>query len=80
MESVLALDLYTEVNVNMLFEILEFLLGVFVCIIGLSFVYMSVHMVEEKKRGKNIPLPWEKDYKFKCFDKSNIKYRDGDNT
>ena len=24
------------------------------------FAYMSGHMIEEEKRGKHIPLPWEK--------------------
>ena len=24
------------------------------------FAYMSSHLVEEKKQGKSIPLPWEK--------------------
>lgn len=45
---------------------------------GTFFVYMSSHMLSERKSGKTIPLPWEK--KFKLFDKSKIKYRDGDNT
>lgn len=63
-----------------MYEILEFLLVAIITIVGVFFCYMSAHMVEEKKRRKTIPLPWEKDYKFKCFDKSNIKYRDGDNT
>jgi hypothetical protein len=25
------------------------------------FAYMSSHIVDEQKRGKQIPLPWEKD-------------------
>ena len=79
MESVLALDSYTEVIVNM-YEILETLFQIIILCVGVFFVYMSSHMVEEKKRGKTIPLPWESNYKFKCFDKSNVKYRDGDNT
>ena len=33
---------------------------------------------DEEKKGKCIPLPWEK--KRKIFDKSDIEYRDGDNT
>ena len=24
------------------------------------FAYMSAHIVEEQKKGKSIPLPWEK--------------------
>lgn len=44
------------------------------------FVYMSSHMISERKTGKTIPLPWEKGYKFKLFNKDDVKYRDGDNT
>ena len=50
-----------------------------IMIIGAFVVFMSTHVVNEQKKGKCIPLPWEKN-KRKIFDKSNIKYRDGDNT
>tara|TARA_B110000444_G_scaffold202021_1_gene194163 strand:+ start:5955 stop:6077 length:123 start_codon:yes stop_codon:yes gene_type:complete len=30
-------------------------------IAGAFILYMSSHIVEEQKRGKHIPLPWEKD-------------------
>lgn len=63
-----------------MYEIFETLFGFAIVIVAAFFAYMSSHMVEEKKRGKTIPLPWEKGYKFKCFDKSDVKYRDGDNT
>jgi|TARA_B110000444_G_scaffold257167_1_gene295066 cell division protein FtsL len=41
-------------------------------------VYMQTHIIQEQKQGKSIRLPWEK--KRKPFDKSDIEYRDGDNT
>ena len=60
-------------------EFLTYLgLGVF-CIVGLFIAYMSSHLVSEKNAGKTIPLPWEKDG-WKIFNKSDVKYRDGDNT
>ena len=48
-------------------------------------VYVGAVVNEEERRGKRIPLIWEKDgflrmTKRKVFDKSDIKYRDGDNT
>ena len=43
------------------------------------FAYMSAHVSEEQRQGRKILLPWEKETR-KRFDKSNIKYRDGDNT
>lgn len=63
-----------------MFEILEFAFNIIILCVGLFFVYMSSHVVEEKKKGKRIPLFWESDYRIKCFDKSCVKYRDGDNT
>ena len=43
--------------------------------------YMGCHISEEKRQGKWIPLPWEKDgWGRKLFDKNDVKYRDGDNT
>jgi len=49
--------------------------------IGLMFLctYISCHMVDERRAGKYIPLPWEKKT-APLFDKSKIKYCDGDNT
>ena len=61
-------------------ELLETLFVVLLLVGMAFFTYMSVHMVEERKKGKTILLPWEKGYKLKCFDKSDVKYRDGDNT
>lgn len=69
----------------MLNAILEFLFVSAIMVGSMWFCYMSFHVVEEKKQGKYLPLPWEeggflnKSY-HKLFDKSDVKYRDGDNT
>jgi len=76
--SVLVLGLCIEEIVNM-HAILEILMGGAVLIVGFFLTYMSSHMISEKKLGCRIPLPWEKKT-AKVFDKSDIKYRDGDNT
>ena len=39
-------------------RMIEFI-GIVLCIVGAWFCYMSSHIVEEEKRGKKIPLPWE---------------------
>ena len=53
---------------------------VIILVIGaFFFMYMSSHILSEEKKGKCIPLPQEKN-KRKIFDKSDIEYRDGDNT
>lgn len=49
------------------------------------FVYMGAHIQEEQRQGKYIPLPWEEGgflnkAKRKIFNKSDVIYRDGDNT
>jgi len=52
------------------------------------FTYIGIHMSFEKDSKKHIPLLWEPGgllYNLfkkeqKQFDKSDIKYRDGDNT
>ena len=63
-----------------MFEILEMLFGM-AAVFAFAFIaYMSVHIVEEEKQGKIIPLPWERKPSTKLFDKSNVQYRDGDNT
>ena len=41
-------------------EIIEHIFGAFFLSIMGFFCYMSIHLVEEKKQGKSIPLPWEK--------------------
>ena len=53
--------------------------------VGFTMLYVSAHVQEEQRKGKKIPLFWEKGswlrkVKRKIFDKSDIKYRDGDNT
>lgn len=61
---------------------MEFIVGAAAGILLLVmclFLYVSEHIRQERKAGKQIPLPWEKPDR-KPFDKSDIKYRDGDNT
>ena len=70
-------------------EILANLFGFGIPIAFFLLSYIGVHMVFEKDAKKTIPLIWEKGgilHKFlkpkeyAVFDKSKIKYRDGDNT
>ena len=70
-------------------EILANLFGFGIPIAFFLLSYIGVHMVFEKDAKKTIPLIWEKGgilHKFlkpkeyEVFDKSKIKYRDGDNT
>lgn len=64
---------------------MEYFVGTIVLLIGFFFMYMLIHMEEEKREGRYLPLPWEQGgwmhkTQRKIFDKSDIKYRDGDNT
>ena len=64
---------------------IELIVAVIVLVVMLGAVYVGAVVSEEERRGKRIPLIWEKDgflrmTKRKVFDKSDIKYRDGDNT
>ena len=79
MVNVLAPDSSIEVSASM-YEVAQTIFTVFLLVAMIFFTYMSVHMAEEKRQKRTIPLPWERNYKFKCFDKSMVKYRDGDNT
>ena len=38
---------------------MEVFLGILVITVAGFFAYMSGHVVEESKKGKKIPLPWE---------------------
>jgi hypothetical protein len=63
----------------------EYLIATVIMVVAFWFCYMSFHVVEEQKQQKWIPLPWEKDgflnkTYHKIFDKSDVKYTDGDNT
>lgn len=58
---------------------MEIILGIFVVFVAGIFAYGSFHVAEEQRQGKRIPLIWERK-KRKIFDKSDIEYRDGDNT
>ena len=67
-------------------------LGISLIILMALFVYVSSVVVEEQKRGKRIPLFWERNFMNrlleksfqkkanKLFNKDQLKYRDGDNT
>ena len=70
-------------------EILANLFGFGIPIAFFLLSYIGVHMVSEKDAKKTIPLIWEKGgllhkllnpKDYEVFDKSKIKYRDGDNT
>lgn len=37
------------------------LFGILITIGAMVFAYMSAHVSEEQRKGKHIPLPWEKD-------------------
>ena len=38
---------------------MEVFLGILIVTVAGFFAYMSGHLVEESKKGKKIPLPWE---------------------
>jgi len=64
---------------------LEYLLGFIILFVAVLITYVSIHMEQEKYEGKTLPLPWEKGGwmrggKPKIFNKSDVVYRDGDNT
>ena len=70
-------------------EILTNLFGFLLVGVFFLFSYIGINMVFEKDANKTITLIWEKGgilHKFlkpkeyAVFDKSKIKYRDGDNT
>jgi hypothetical protein len=68
--------------------VFEFLFGIGLVGLFLTLSYIGIHMSFEKEKKENIPLIWEPGgllYNLfkkepKKFDKSDIKYRDGDNT
>lgn len=56
-----------------------------IMIFAVLFTYLGLHMAKEKDQKKRLPLLWEKGGLFnrtyhKVFDKSKVKYFDGDNT
>tara|TARA_B100000575_G_C23009174_1_gene581347 strand:+ start:575 stop:760 length:186 start_codon:yes stop_codon:yes gene_type:complete len=61
---------------------MDYIIGIILIIASFLFAYISSVVLEEEKKNKQIPLFWEKKFweKRKIFDKSDIKYRDGDNT
>lgn len=46
--------------IEILYDILEFVMNTLIILVMLFFAYMSSHLVSEKKAGHTIPLPWEK--------------------
>ena len=54
-------------------EVLEILIGVLVIVVMAAFAYMSAHIVEEKKKGKQIPMFWEKKEKKMGYGKGYSK-------
>ena len=70
---------------EVMIEVFQIVVGVVIVCIMACAVYIGVIVQEEVRQGKRIPLLWEKGgflykAKSKVFDKSDIKYRDGDNT
>ena len=70
-------------------EILTNIFGLVLIIAFILLSYIGIHIVFEKDAKKSIPLIWEKGgllhkllnpIDYEVFDKSKIKYRDGDNT
>ena len=66
-------------------EILNQLFAGVILILAALFTYIGFHMSVEKDAKKHIPLLWEKGgwlnkRYHKVFDKSKVKYFDGDNT
>ena len=52
---------------------LEIIVGIIVIIVVGLFAYMSAHMVEEKKKGKQLPMFWEKKEKKMGYGKGYSK-------
>lgn len=65
--------------------LLETLIGFIALALAGVFVYVGVVVQEEEKRQARIPLIWESDHPWfrkanKLFNKTDVKYTDGDNT
>jgi hypothetical protein len=66
-------------------ELLNQIFAGVILIVATVFTYIGCHMSVEKEEKKHIPLLWEKGgflnkQDHKHFDKSKVKYFDGDNT
>ena len=57
--------------------VFDILFGIVFCTLAGIFCYGAIHINEERRKNKYIPLPWEKGG---YFDKSKVKTTDGDNT
>lgn len=65
--------------------LLEMLIGIIAVALAGTFVYVGAVVSEEEKRQTRIPLIWEEDHPWfqktnKLFNKTDVKYTDGDNT
>ena len=57
-------------------EVLNIIIGIIVVITMAFFVYIGLHINEEKRQGKGLPLFWEKEKKMgygKGYSKKPIK-------
>jgi hypothetical protein len=45
---------------EILYTIIECIMALVLILIGVIFVYMSDHIIQEEKQGKRLPLFWEK--------------------
>lgn len=60
-------------------------IGLILVLGGFLMLYVAAHVEDEHRKGKKIPLFWEKGSWLrrgtrKIFNKSDVVYRDGDNT
>jgi L-asparagine transporter-like permease len=65
--------------------IFEYVIPAVIFMVFILFTYVGIHMSFEKDTKKNIPLIWERGgffnkIKRQIFNKSDVVYRDGDNT
>jgi TRAP-type C4-dicarboxylate transport system permease small subunit len=74
--------------------VLELFIQILFIVFAVFVVAMSVHLNEEKRQERRIALPWEEGFSgwavylfgswgrkaTSVFDKSKVKYFDGDNT
>jgi len=65
--------------------IFEYVIPAVIFMVFILFTYVGIHMSFEKDTKKSIPLIWERGgffnkIKRKIFNKSDVVYRDGDNT
>lgn len=64
----------------MLLDILQFVLGIAACVFLAVMVWESTLMLDERKQNYRAGTHDYYGNRIKPFDKSDIEYRDGDNT